>query len=68
MPTDIIDSEVLRKLSGKHSAAAVQRWADRQGIRTLQGGDGPFTTKQAINCALGVRSTNESIYQPDDIA
>lgn len=64
----IVDTETLRKLSGKRSASAVRRWANSQGIRTLEGADGPWTTPEAINKALGVGSANEPVYQPDQIA
>lgn len=64
----IVDTETLRKLSGKHSASAVRRWANSQGIRTLEGADGPWTTEAAINRALGVGSANDPVYRPDDIA
>lgn len=64
----IVDTETLRKLSGKRSASAVRRWANSQGIRTLEGVDGPWTTPEAINKALGVGSANEPLYRPDDIA
>lgn len=66
--THIVDAETLRKLSGKHSASAVRRWANRQGIRTLEGAEGPWTTTDAVNKALGVGSANDPVYRPDDIA
>lgn len=70
MGTDshIIDAEALRKQSGKRSASAVRKWASRQGIRTLEGKDGPWTTLEAVNKALGVGSANDPVYNPDDIA
>lgn len=64
----ILDAEQLRKLSGKRSAASVRKWANRQGIRTLDGADGPWTTQEAVNRALGVGSANDPQYRPDDIA
>lgn len=64
----IVDAETLRKQSGKRTASAVRKWASRQGIRTLEGEDGPWTTVEAINRALGVGSANEPVYKPDDIA
>lgn len=65
--THIVDNQMLRILSGKRSASAVRRWANRQGIRTLEGVDGPWTTQEAINWALGVRPSNEPEYHPEDI-
>ena len=64
----IVAPETLRKLSGKRSASAVRKWANRQGIRTLEGAEGPWTTEEAINRALGVGSANEPVYKADDIA
>jgi hypothetical protein len=64
----IIDAETLRARSGKGTAAAVRRWANQQGIRVLEGKDGPWTTLEAINKALGVGSANEPVYTPDQIA
>lgn len=66
--SNIVDTETLRKLSGKRSASAVRRWANSQGIRTLEGAEGPWTTTEAVNKALGVGSANEPVYRPDDIA
>jgi hypothetical protein len=64
----LFDAETLRKLSGKRSASAVRKWANRQGIKTLEGADGPWTTAEAVNRALGVGSANDPQYQADDIA
>lgn len=64
----IIDPDTLRELSGKKSAAAVRKWANRQGIRTLDGKDGLWTTAEAVNQALGVASPSEMHYSPEDIA
>jgi hypothetical protein len=50
----IVDSEQLRKLSGKRTSAAVRRWASEHGIRVLNGNEGPWTTIDAVNRALGV--------------
>lgn len=64
----IIDPDTLRELSGKKSAAAVRKWADRQGIPTLQGANGPFTTKEGLNHAMGVGAEVERPYSPEEIA
>lgn len=68
MPADIVDTEALRMLSGKSSRAALCRWAEVQGIPILQGADGPFTTSEALNQAMGVRPATERGYRPEDIA
>lgn len=64
----ILDAESLRQLSGKRTAAAVRKWAKARGVRVLDGEDGPFTTVEAVNLALGVGSANDSEYKPEDIA
>lgn len=68
MPPDIIDNETLRKLSGKEAPSAVHRWAEAQGIRTLQGAGGPFTTQEALNQAMGIGRSTQREYRPEDIA
>ena len=64
----LIDAETLRKLSGKRSSSAVRKWANRQGIKTLEGAEGPWTTTEAVNKALGVGGAPElprAPVQPD---
>lgn len=62
----IIDAAELRRLSGLQQHAAVKRWASSQGIRVNDGADGPWTTLEAINKALGVSSAaNDRAYSPD---
>ena len=68
MNPHILDAEQLRVLSGKRNPSAVRRWADKRGIRTLDGADGPWTTVEAVNKALGVGSSNDPVYRPEDIA
>ena len=63
----IVDAQMLRQLSGKHSRSAVRRWASAQGIRVLDGKDGPWTTQEALNAALGVGSSNDEAYDPDKV-
>ena len=63
----IVDAAELRHLSGKHNRSAVRRWASRQGIRVLDGEDGPWTTQEALNAALGVGSSNDPAYDPDRV-
>lgn len=64
----IVDAEYLRELSGKRTPAAVRKWASARGIRTIDGDDGPFTSIEAVNRALGVGSANAPTYSPEDIA
>lgn len=62
----IVDAELLRKLSGKRTEAAVRRWASRQGIPIKDGAHGPWTTIQAVNASLGVSgASNDVAYSPD---
>ncbi|MCW0201515.1 MAG: hypothetical protein OJI74_06570 [Rhodanobacter thiooxydans] len=53
----IIDTDYLRKISGKKGAAAIRRWASRQGIRCGDGAAGPWTTLEALNSALGIHTS-----------
>jgi len=65
----IVDAQQLRALSGKRTASAVRRWASAQGIRVRDGKDGPWTTLQAVNKALGITAdpANDDTYKPDDV-
>ena len=63
----IVDAATLRRLSGKRNASAVRRWASTQGLRVLDGKDGPWTTTEALNVALGVGSANDDAYKPDQV-
>jgi hypothetical protein len=62
----IIDASELRRLSGRQQPAAIKRWASSQGIPVSDGADGPWTTLEALNKALGVSSAaNDHAYSPD---
>lgn len=64
----IIDAAELRRLSGLQQPAAVKRWASTQGIRTRDSAEGPWTTLEAINAAMGVESAgNDDAYRPEDL-
>lgn len=63
----IVEAQQLRAMSGKRTAAAVRRWASTQGIRVRDGKDGPWTTVEAINAALGVGSSNDPAYRADEV-
>jgi hypothetical protein len=63
----IVGAEQLRTISGKRTASAVRRWANTQGIHVRDGKDGPWTTVQAINTALGIASTYDNKYRPEDV-
>ena len=72
---DIYTFEDLRRLCGgakKVSRPRVEAWARQEGIRyKYDGTGGIWTTREAINAALGLNHENlESItpYSPDDIA
>lgn len=61
----IVEAELLRKLSGKRTEAAVRRWASRQGIPIKDGASGPWTTIQAVNASLGVKQFCDEAYGAD---
>lgn len=56
----IVPFEELQRRSGVRQAAAVERWAQREGIRYFHGGDGIWTTLEALNAALGVLPANDA--------
>lgn len=64
----IVTTKIMRALSGKHTAAALRKWASGQGIPTLQGANGPFTTMDALNHALGLGPTSDHRYSAEDVA
>jgi hypothetical protein len=43
----------LRKISGLHQPAAIERWMRREGIAFKSSANGPWTTIDAVNAALG---------------
>ncbi|QAU25343.1 hypothetical protein EO087_01675 [Dyella sp. M7H15-1] len=62
----MVPAKQLRELSGKSTATAIKRWASQQGIRVLDGAEGPWTTIEALNAALGVKeASNDQAYSPD---
>ena len=63
----IVDSELLRALSGKRTEAAVRRWASQQGIAIKNGADGPWTTIQAVNASLGIKEASKDTAYGTDI-
>ena len=54
----------LKDLTGYTRAADVERCLKRQGVPVFIGKNGPFTTHEALNQALGIRQ-NEQL--PDKI-
>jgi hypothetical protein len=63
----IVEAAELRARSGLTNPSAIRRWASRQGFRVFDGGDGPWTTLDALNAALGVGSANDDTYKPDQV-
>lgn len=62
----IVEAEQLRKLSDTRTATTIKRWANQHGVRVLDGAEGPWTTIEALNAALGVRAAeNDESYSPD---
>jgi hypothetical protein len=63
----MVDAETLRQRSGKKSRSAIRKWASAQGFRVFDGKDGPWTTLEALNAALGVGSANDEAYDPNKV-
>lgn len=70
---DIYTFQDLQRMCGgqkKVSRAKVESWAIKQGIRyKYDGAGGIWTTREAINAALGLGATlAQEPYRPDEIA
>lgn len=65
----IIMPAQLRELSGKTTPAAVRRWARTQNIRVKDGGNGPWTTLEALNESLGIGLVARRVgsYRPEEV-
>lgn len=62
-----VDAATLRQRSGLKNRSAIRKWASKQGFRVFDGKDGPWTTQDALNAALGVGSANDEAYDPDKV-
>lgn len=51
----------LQQLTGYKRPADVERCLKRQGVPLFTGKDGPFTTQDALNQALGLRQDREPV-------
>jgi hypothetical protein len=58
----ILTSAQLEEITGYHRQSDIERCLMRQGVRVLHGKSGIFTTVDALNAALGVKSES----QPND--
>ena len=63
----LVEAKELQARSGLTNPSAIKRWASRQGFRVFDGADGPWTTLEALNAALGVGSANDEAYDPDRV-
>ena len=58
-----VSSETLQTLTGYNRAADIEKWCDRHGIRYFHGRNGPWTTLDALNAALGLRTDGQAPRQ-----
>lgn len=59
MIEQILTSKHLSEITGYQRPADIERCLMRQGVRVLHGKDGIFTTLDAVNAALGVKSDHQ---------
>jgi len=55
----------LQKLTGYQRPADVEKCLKKQGVPVLIGKDGPFTTLDLLNQALGLRHDREPVERID---
>lgn len=56
----LIDSEQLQKATGYERIGDLEKCLKKNGVRVLYGKNGqPFTTIDAINAALGLKTSDE---------
>ena len=60
----IVYPEMLASLSGLRQHSRIAAWCKARGIAILDGKDGPWTTLDAINSALGVRDGKKADDSP----
>jgi hypothetical protein len=57
-----LNTEGLKELTGYERAGDIERCLREQGIHTFWGKDGPWTTRELINAAAGLKPGNEPTY------
>lgn len=59
----------LQRFTQYKRVADVEACLERQRIKFFHGRNGPWTTEDAINAALGISPTasNDGAYRPDDL-
>lgn len=63
----VLQFDDLKRISGYTRAADVERWAKRIGLATKPTQDGPASSVQAWNVALGITPAPNDPYQPDAV-
>lgn len=63
----ILEFADLQRLSGKAQRAAVERWCRDQGLRFVLGKDGPCSSVDAYNAALGLAANDGPGVLPADL-
>lgn len=65
----VLEFEDLKRLMKYQRVADVEACLTRQNIRFFNGRNGPWTTLDALNDALGIqaRPGNDEVYAPDEV-
>jgi hypothetical protein len=54
--TTLINTDQLKQLTGYTRSGDIERCLDSQGVKYLHGKNGPITTLDALNNALGIKT------------
>jgi len=65
MTTPIVTLDQLKIATGYSSASAVEECLRKNGVRFLYGKSGIYTTVDALNAAMGLKSEQLSVSDPE---
>ena len=65
MTTEIVTLDQLKIATGYSSASAVEQCLRKNGVRFLYGKSGIYTTVDALNAAMGLKSEQLSVSDPE---
>lgn len=65
MSNSIVDTEQLKSVLGYERPGDIERCLTKNGVRYICGKNGPVTTTDAINAALGVTLIDKSTEKSD---
>jgi hypothetical protein len=65
MTAAIVTLDQLKIATGYSSASAVEQCLRKNGVRFLYGKSGIYTTVDALNAAMGLKSEQQSVSDPE---